>query len=187
MIRIRFGGSSRACGVSALGRAPLGDRICTGAGADCHLSQAQAAPGTRRRQALREPRRLRADLCVLPGEREPAHRLQEVEASRAAITRRAPTQHRQVSESTTPPSTRNGEPVIALASREQRKATASAISSGLVSRLMIEVGRPVSMNARWCSGLSAERPIDLNISSTPSVRVGPGSTAFTVTPLAASA
>ena len=58
------------------------------------------------------------------------------------------TQHRQVSESTTPPSTRNGEPVIALASREQRKATASAISSGLVSRLMIEVGRPVSMNAR---------------------------------------
>ena len=39
---------SRACGVSALGRAPLGDRICTGDGADCHLSQAQAALSTER-------------------------------------------------------------------------------------------------------------------------------------------
>ena len=40
---------------------------------------ARGAPGCEAlpaagRQALREPRGLRADLCVLPGEREPAHR-----------------------------------------------------------------------------------------------------------------
>jgi hypothetical protein len=40
----------------------------------------------------------------------------------------------------------------ALASREQRNATTSATSSGLASRLMIELGRPLSMKARFEKG-----------------------------------
>jgi hypothetical protein len=88
---------------------------------------------------------------------------------------------------TTPPSARTGEPEMAPASRETRKATTSAISSGRSSRLMIELGRALSMNSRWACGSAADLPMERNIASTPSVRVGPGSTALTVTPVAANA
>jgi hypothetical protein len=42
---------------------------------------------------------------------------------------------------TAPPSARSGEPVMALASREQRNSTAAATSSAFASRLMIKLGR----------------------------------------------
>jgi hypothetical protein len=43
---------------------------------------------------------------------------------------------------------------------------------------MIELGRPLSMKARSAFGSSADWPIDLNIASTPSVRVGHGLSRF---------
>src|SRR5215471_4051094 len=92
----------------------------------------------------------------------------------------------QVIDITTPPSARTGEPVSALASRETTKATTSATSSGVVMRRRIELGRSVVTNSRSVSGVSG-CPAAANIFSTPSVRVGPGSTALTVTPLPASA
>src|SRR5215469_9990055 len=78
----------------------------------------------------------------------------------------------QVMASTTPPSARTGEPEIAAASRDTRKATTSAISSGCSSRLMIELSRVLSMNSRCAFGLAADWPMERNMSSTPSVRVG---------------
>ena len=57
---------------------------------------------------------------------------------------------------TTPPSARIGEPVMALASREQRNSTASATSCGRARRLMIELGRALSIKARCTFGSSAD-------------------------------
>src|ERR1700692_824540 len=54
----------------------------------------------------------------------------------------------QVIDITTPPSARTGEPFSALASRDATNATTSAISSGLVMRLRMELGRALSMNLR---------------------------------------
>src|ERR1700686_2399152 len=86
---------------------------------------------------------------------------------------------------TTPPSTRNAAPFVAEARGLHTYATRLATSSVVANRLSREVGRTISKNS-FSNSANGRPPLNLATnSSTPADRVGPGNTAFTVTPVPA--
>src|ERR1044071_2075121 len=88
---------------------------------------------------------------------------------------------------TTPPSTRTDAPVVADACSEERYTTMFATSSLVANRLSSDDGRIVRKKSfSICSKFLPDcLPTCSTNFSTPSDRVGPGNTAFTVTPVPA--
>src|SRR6478672_2159504 len=88
---------------------------------------------------------------------------------------------------TTPPSTRTAAPVVADACSDDKYTTMLATSSFVANLLSSDDGRMVRKKSfSICSKLLPDCfPTCSTNFSTPSDRVGPGSTAFTVTPVPA--
>src|SRR5665213_3923410 len=85
--------------------------------------------------------------------------------------------------SITPPSTRNAAPLVADARGEATYTTILATSSGVAARAMMELGRCVRTNSLATAStlLPCWLAASVSIVTTPSDKVGPGSTEFTVT------